>query len=68
MRRYNTISSKMFRVAQNFDQQLKLPAKPLICVELRLDLASLEDVFEGYEGITVLNRWPNSRPLASSAV
>jgi hypothetical protein len=42
--RCNTILSKMFRAAQNFDQQLKLPAKTLICVELRLDLALLEDV------------------------
>ena len=32
--------------SQNFVQQLKLPAKPLIRVGLRLDLALLEDVLE----------------------
>jgi hypothetical protein len=30
--------------SQNFDQQLKLPAKTLICVEPRLDLALFEDI------------------------
>jgi hypothetical protein len=45
--RCNTILSKMFRAAKISTSSFELPAKTLICVELRLDLALLEDVLEG---------------------
>jgi hypothetical protein len=37
----------MFRAAKISSSSFKLPAKPLTRVELRLDLAVLEDVFWG---------------------